>query len=398
MKIKENVYAVGVQNPSLRVFDIIMKTEYGTTYNAYLVKGNEKNALIELVHADFWDEYIENITALTDIKSIDYVILNHTEPDHSGSIIKLLELNPNITIITSMAGQKYLRAIANRDFNSQIVRDGDTLDLGGKTLRFFSAPFLHWPDSMFTYIQEDSILFSCDFLGAHFCEPRGVDTKIAYDKRYNKSFLYYYNAIFGPFKEYVLKGLDKISDLNLDVVCPSHGPILTTSINAAIFKYRGWSEAALQKNDIKKVFILYASAYGCTATLAKAIADGISIHGNFDIENVNVLDITLDEIKEKIDVSDVIIFGSPTLNRDAVKPIWDALSVVDAITNRDKIAGAFGSYGWSGEAVKMLIDRMIGLKLKVIGNGVRANFAPSQDEIKTAFEYGEEIAKNIITA
>lgn len=396
MKIKENIYSVGVLNPTVRVADIIVAIEFGTTYNSYLIKGSEKTALIDTVHPDFFEDHIKNIEAITDIKNIDYIVINHTEPDHSGSLAKLLEINPDITVIASTAGQKYVSQIVNRKFNSIIAKDGDTVSLGDKTLKFINAPFLHWPDSMFTYIEEDSALFTCDFLGAHFCGSSNIDTKLLDTKIYFQEFKNYYDVIMSPFKEHVLNGLNKIANLKFDMICPSHGPLLTVSINAAISSYRQWSEALLQKNEIKKVFILYASAYGCTAALAAAIRDGIAGSGKFDIEVNNVLDLDLDEIREKVNVADAIVLGSPTLNRDAVKPVWDALNVVDAINSRGKVAGAFGSYGWSGEAVKMLIDRMNSLRLKTVGEGVRAKFVPSADEIKAAFEYGEEIAKNLL--
>ena len=154
-KITDNVYSIGVLNPSLRVFDIIMETKYGTTYNAYFVQGGEKSALVETVHAKYFDEYIENIASITDVSKIDYLILNHTEPDHTGSVERLLALNPNIEVIATAAGMKYAGAIANRELKTRIVKQGDTLDLGGKTLTFIPSPFLHWPDSMFTYLPED---------------------------------------------------------------------------------------------------------------------------------------------------------------------------------------------------------------------------------------------------
>lgn len=388
-KLKDNIYSIGVLNPSLRVFDIIMKTEFGTTYNAYLIKG-QKNALIETVHENFFDEYLENIESLIEIKDIDYIILNHTEPDHTGSVRRLLELNPDITVISTAPGSKYVSGISNSKIKAQIVKNNDTLDLGnGKVLKFIIAPFLHWPDSMFTYLENDSILFSCDFLGAHYCEPRIIDTHIKYYSDYADAFQYYFEAIFGPFKKSVLDGLDKIKDLNIDMICTSHGPVLTENIDKAKTKYRSWCEEALKPNENKKCLILYVSAYGYTKKLAETAYDKLKAETNCDVDIINIIEESLFVIKEKLEKADAIMIGSPTINRDALKPVWDVLSITDAIINRGKPVAVFGSYGWSGEAVGMIKNRLESLGLKVIDDGLRVNFNPDQDDINRMKEYTE---------
>lgn len=386
-KLKDNIFSVGVLNPGLRVFDIIMLTEYGTTYNAYLVKG-EKTALIETVHENSFDEYLENIEALVNVKDIDYIILNHTEPDHTGSVRKILEINPNITVISTAAGNKYISAISNSKFNSKIVKSNDTLDLGnGKVLKFIVAPFLHWPDSMFTYLESDKVLFSCDFLGAHYCEPNMIDTKIKYPQKYEGAFKYYFDAIFGPFKKSVLDGLDKIKNLDIDMICTSHGPVLTEKIETAKSKYRLWCEETLKPNEKKKCLILYVSAYGYTKKLADAAFEQLNLSNKYDVKMINVIEEDMAKIKEEIDRSDAIMLGSPTINRDALKPIWDVLSCTDAIINRGKPIAIFGSYGWSGEAVPMLKARAESLGLKVVGDGFKTVFNPTQEDIESMKEY-----------
>ncbi|MEI6578279.1 MAG: FprA family A-type flavoprotein [Eubacteriales bacterium] len=394
-KITENICSIGVQNPALRVFDIIMQTEYGTSYNAYIVKGTEKTALIETVHLSFFDEYIENISTVTDIKKIDYLILNHTEPDHSGSVKKLLKLNPNITVVASNPGHKYLAAITNTSYKAMIAKDGDVLDLGGITLKFFMAPLLHWPDSMFTWCEEEKALFSCDFLGAHYCEPRVFDSKVTYPEKYETAFQDYYNAIFSPFKPFVLAGLTKMENLGAKFVCTSHGPVLTGSLDEAIKKYRAWSSPAKDENAPKKILLLYVSAYGCTKRVAEELQTVLGGKFAFETEIINVLDESLACIKEKIDACDGILLGTPTINRDALKPMWDVTCVIDAIQNKGKPAGVFGSYGWSGEGVPMLVERLKGLKLNVIGEGLRVNFVPSEDELTLVREYAESFAQSI---
>ena len=391
-EIKDGIYSVGVLNPNLRIFDIIMKTEYGTSYNAYLIKG-EKTALVEAVHAPFFDEYLDNIRSIADIKDIDYIILNHTEPDHSGALKYLLKENPDIKVITSMPGNKYIRDIVNRTFDHQVVKDGDTLDLGGKVLKFIIAPFLHWPDSMFTYVETDDVLFSCDFLGCHYCEPRMYDHKIIYKENFEDAFRYYYDVIFGPFKEHVLKGLEKIEGLKIDVICPSHGPILIEGIQKAQQLYKEWSHDITEKNNPPKVVIAYISAYGCTRRMAEELEKAIKDTGSIEVELMNIIYSDIHDIKEKIEKADGVLFGSPTINRDAVKPVWDLLSMVEVFKNKGKLCGVFGSYGWSGEAVKMMEERVKSLKLKLFGEGITAKFVPSEEELKKIYEYGKAFAQ-----
>lgn len=393
-KLNNSISAIGVLNPNLRVFDIVMKTDYGTSYNAYLVKGKEKTALIETVHTDYFDEYLENIKVLSEDLKIDYVILNHTEPDHSGSLKKLLSIIPNLTVVVSQAGSIYLKNIVNAEFNVKVVKDNDEIDLGDKTLKFLGAPFLHWPDSMFTYVPEDNVLFSCDFLGCHYCEPRYLDRFVTYPDKFDDAFAYYYAAIFGPFKEYVLKGLDKIKDLNLRFICPSHGPILSDKTMAiAMEKYLKWSTPKDCKE--KYIPIFFASAYGCTKSLAEQIAKGIASVSPAKVEVLNVLDYETCYLVEKLCVSTAFAVGSPTINKDAVFPIWALLSSVDAIINKGKPCAVFGSFGWSGEAVPQLVERLKGLKLNVFNEGFKACLVPSEKELEDAFTFGAEFGKSL---
>lgn len=178
--------------------------------------------------SDLFDQYLDNIRQVCDPAQIDYIILNHCEPDHSGVLGRLTSLCPAAKILVSQAGSLYLKNITNNpSLPITVAKDGDKLDLGGKTLQFISAPFLHWPDSMFTWCPEEKILFSCDVLGAHYCEPYTFDTNMAYPAKYEEAFKGYYDAIFGPFPSYVQNGLAKIKALDVQVVCNSHGPVLT---------------------------------------------------------------------------------------------------------------------------------------------------------------------------
>lgn len=398
-KIKDDIYSVGVLNPNMRIFDVIMKTEYGTSYNAYLIRG-EKNVLIETVHPSYFDEYIENISSLIDPKTIDYVIMNHNEPDHSGSLARLIELAPQITVVTSPAGNIYLKNITNKpELKVKVVKDGDTLDIGGgKVLTFINAPFLHWPDSMFTWVESEKLVFTCDFLGTHFCEPRVFDHRVLYQKAYEKAFRGYYDAIFSPFKGYVLQGLEKLNKLDAETVCTSHGPVLTKDcfLGKAKELYAEWSKPEKSDTESKYIPIFYCSAYGNTKRLAQQIASGVnSVLPQAIVEIYDINEYEMAEMAEKINRADAFLLGSPTINRDAVLPVHILSCSIDAINTKGRHASAFGSFGWSGEAVPMLIERLKALKLEVFENGFTCKFVPSEQELKDAFEFGERFAQSL---
>ena len=397
VKLTDDVYSVGVLNPNMRIFDVIMRTEFGTSYNAYLIKG-EKNVLIETTHPRYFEEYLENISSVVDPKTIDYVIMNHNEPDHSGSLAKLLEVAPQIQVLTSQAGAIYLRNITNEpNAHIRAVKDGETLDIGGgKELRFVIAPFLHWPDSMFTYYAAEKIAFTCDFLGAHYCEPRMIDSHVTYPQRYESAFENYYTAIFGPFKPYVLKGLAKLDELDVDTVCTSHGPVLTKGVYLEKNKelYRKWSQPAVREK--KYIPIFYCSAYGYTGELGKKIAEGIrNVLPDAVVEVMDVNEHPFDELAHKINENDAFLPGSPTINKDAVRPIWLLAAAIDLINAKGRPAAAFGSFGWSGEAVPMLVERLKSMKLNVFENGFTARFVPSDAEFADAVAFGKRFAEQL---
>lgn len=392
IKLRDNVYSVGVLNPGLRVFDIIMESRYGTSYNAFLITG-EKNVLIDTVHEPFFEEYLTNIQEIVGISEIDCLIMNHTEPDHSGSVAKLLSINPNITVYCTMAAQKYLSAITNKDFQCVVVRQGDKLSFGSEELEFIVAPLLHWPDSMFTWMPSAKTLFTCDFLGTHFCEPTLMDTKVHYPDQYLEEFRHYYDCIFAPFKPYVLAGLDKIEGLPVELVCTSHGPCLTESIEKCKALYRAWSIPSVHEKKV--VAILFASAYGCTTKLAKAAYEELARNEQLTVRLVDIVFAPFAEVAKLANDADALLIGSCTINRDAPKIIWDVLASIDAINTRQKPAGAFGSFGWSGEAVPMIKSRLEQLKYRFIGDGLKVNFTPAEEDLAAMKAYAGQIVSSI---
>ncbi len=389
LELKKNLYYVGTQNPALRIFDIIMNTEFGTTYNAYIIKG-EKTALIETSHPKFYDVFKASIEEVCPISEIDYVIFNHTEPDHSGVFEKLLEENPNLKAFGTTAAIRFVKAISNKEFDSQVVKPGEKLDLGeGVELEFIPAPNLHWADSMFTYCEALKTVFTCDFLGCHYCEPTITDDFISEPDGYWRAFEYYYTAIMGPFKKFTLDGLAKLEKLDFDMIAPSHGPVLKHSIAQAMAKYKEWAQPTLKENTAA---IFYISAYGYTDAMAKALAEGLKDAG-VEASVYDIIKTDPAEIAEKIETSAMYMFGSPTINRDAVKPIWDVLSMIDPISNKGKKALLFGSYGWSGEACKNMQARVEGIGLKVPCENQRINFKPTQDDVAKLKEVAKQFAE-----
>ena len=392
MKIADNVYYVGVSNPTLRVFDIIMCTEYGTTYNSYLVKGADKTALIDGAHKGFEANVQENVEAITDFANIDYMVVNHTEPDHSGAIRLVIEKNPDIVVYGTAACLKNLDNIVRLPFNRVAVKDGDTLELGGKTLTFCVSPNIHWPDTMMTYLAEDKILFSCDFLGAHFAEPTMYVHKAYKKELYEKEFKVYYDAIMGPFAKFVIRALDRIKDLDIALVCPSHGPmIMGGDIQVAMDTYRKWATPE-EKTD-KTVAIYYVSAYGYTRQMCQYLAEKLEAKGlvvsAFDVIKTDAADIAA-HLED-----DCLVFGSPTLNRAALKPVLDVISSIDAVGAAGRPYATLGCFGWSGEACAQLNDRCNSIKMKQVGESVRSQFTPT-DEVWAALDtLADQIAETV---
>lgn len=393
LPVSDGVYYVGVQDPELRIFDIVMYTEYGTSYNAYLVKGSEKTALIETVKVKFFDEYIRNLQQVVDLSSIDYLIMNHTEPDHAGSVEKLLEKIPNLTILGSSTALTFLKGITNTNFPGRSLADGEEIDLGGKTLKFISAPFLHWPDSGYTYLKEDKILFTCDSFGCHYADDKVFSDLIEGD--FYDAYKYYFDAIMGPFKPYVREALEKIKDLDIKIICPGHGPVLRSNLDYYVDLYRKWSEPVVRESDKPLIVIAYVSAYGYTETLASNIAEGIETAGDFEVKKYDLVYADREEVLKDIELADGILIGSPTINGDVLPPVWELLIRLSPIVHGGKVAAAFGAYGWSGEAVPSIENRLKALRMKVLP-GLKVNFKPSMREEELAFTMGMEFGKAVI--
>jgi flavorubredoxin len=281
----------------------------------------------------------------------------------------LLDLTPNAEIIGSASAIRFLKEIANRPFEYIVVKEGDEISLGDKTLRFIMAPFLHWPDSIYTYVKEDKLLFTCDSFGAHYALDDVFSSKILNKEDYNKALKYYFNMIMGPFKVHMLKAIAKIEDLDIDYICNGHGPILDDNPMDIVRLCKEWSTVEASEPQI---VIPFVSAYGYSNELAQKIAEGIRSVGGYEVKLYDMVYADETEVINEITKADGVLFGSPTINGDALHPIMTILIQLSPIVHGGKLAAAFGSYGWSGEAVENISRRMKELKFKVL-KGMRIN-------------------------
>ena len=394
IKAMDDLWWVGVEDHDLRVFDIVMHSDWGTSYNAYAVRGAEGVALFETVKEKFFDEYLQNLKEVCSLDEVKYIVVGHTEPDHSGSLEKLLDLTPNATVVGSATAITFLKEIVNKPFASRAVKEGDTIDLGGRTLTFLSVPFLHWPDSMYTYIPEMKALFTVDSFGCHYADDRVFNDLI--DGDFTDAYKYYFDCIMGPFKPFVLKALDKIKPLDIQFIGNGHGPVLRANIPHYLELYRQWATPVVVPADERRVAIAYVSAYGYTKQLAGVIADALAEGGVKHVELYDLVECDLETARAAVQSADGFLLGSPTLVGDALPPIYEMLVGLNPIIHKGKPAGAFGSYGWSGEAVPKLTAQMQAIGLKLPVEGLKVRFKPSEAQLAEARQFGLDFAAAVL--
>jgi NADH oxidase (H2O-forming) len=395
LKVNDNVTWVGVLDRNIVTFDIVMETQFGTTYNSYFINADKKT-IIDTTKETFWDEYLTKLRLVVNPSEIEVIVINHTEPDHSGNIKNLLEIAPKAKVYGSRQAINYLNEIINQLFPFEIVKDNDTLSLGNKTLRFVSAPNLHWPDTMYTYLEEDNILFTCDSFAAHYADERMFDNLIG---DYSQAFDYYFNIILRPFSKFMLKAIERIEPLQVSTICPGHGPIILKNAREIIEKTKKLAEMYLADTVCvgNNVLITYVSAYGFTKKMAETIAVGLRDKIECEIKVVDIENILLGELEEMITRSNALLIGSPTINQNTVLPVYKLFSLINPIRDKGKKAAAFGSYGWSGEAVKLIEEHLRQLKLNVVLEGVSSRFAPGEGtKAETLKEFGRNFALELL--
>ncbi len=386
-EIAKGIYEVGAADWNIRDFHGY-STDQGTTYNAFLIV-DEKIALIDTVKKEFTDQLLANIADIVDPKKIDYVISNHTEMDHSGGLPRVMHIiGRDKPIYCSKMGQKNLSRHFRQGLNLHAVEDGEELSLGKRTLKFLETRMIHWPDSMFTYLQEDRILFSSDAFGQHYAGPERFDDQIGdavmpHAKKYFANIL----LLYAP----LIKGLlDKVANMGIqiDMICPDHGIIWRKDPAKIIEAYIRW---CLQE-PANKALVVYDTMWHSTEMMAEAIVAGL------EAEGVSARPMHLrrchrsDVVTEAMDARAVIV-GSPTLNNGLFPTVSDFLTYYKGLRPKNKLAAAFGSFGWSGEAAKLVADELAGMGLELVDQPLKIQYIPDREGLETCFEFGRSIAR-----
>ncbi len=396
--VAPGVHWIGALDPSLRRFDIILNAPHGTTYNSYAVRGVHGVAVIDTVKEACAGEFFARLESVAAYDEISAIVLNHLEPDHTGALPELMRRAPGAQLYISESAQLMLKGLIKetpQPFAFHAVEHGATLDLGGRSLRVLHTPYLHWPDTQRTFLVEERVLFSGDRFGCHYCDPRLFNDRSG---DFRDAFDYYYLHIMRPFRDHVLRALDLIEPLELRLLAPAHGPVLREAPRSYIRRYREfaspprWSVAGSAE---KTLLIAYISAYGNTERMARALREGAA--GVPGVQ-VSLHDLAQGEVAPLVDLieeADGLAVGSPTVNGDAVKPVWDLLSSLTLVHLRGKLGAAFGSYGWGGEAVGLIEDRLRGLKLRVPQKGLRVKLVPTEKELDACRGFGRELARHL---
>lgn len=393
LPLTKDVSWIGILDKDIITFDIVMETRYGTTYNSYFIHADKKT-IVDGTKETFREVYLEKVKKVCNPSEIQYIICNHTEPDHSGNIKHLLDLAPGATVVGSGQALNYLSEMIGKPFRSLKVKDGDSLSLGNKTLHFIGAPNLHWPDTIYTWLEEDRLLFTCDSFGAHFCHEDMFDDVVP---DYDESFKYYFDVILKPFSKFMLKAIEKIRPLNIGMIAPGHGPILRSKWKKYVDLSEEFSKAYLQTTESAKntVFLAYISAYGFTREMALQIKAGIDSKGLFNVELMDIETASLGDMEEMLVKSDALLIGSPTINQNTLLPVYRLFAVVNPIRDKGKLAAVFGSYGWSGEAVGLIENNLKNLKFNIALEGLAEKFYPHTGKLEKFRQYGETFSEKL---
>jgi flavorubredoxin len=394
--IKNNISWVGKVDWELRKFHgEEYSTHKGTSYNSYLVK-EEKTALIETVWAPFAREYVRNLQKSIDLNSIDYIIANHGEIDHSGALPELMRQIPETPVYCTANAVKSLKGQYHQEWNFKIVKNGDRLNLGNKELIFIEAPMLHWPDSMFCYLTRDNVLFSTDAFGQHLATERLFNDHVDQSELFQECIKYYAN-ILTPFSSFVDRKIKEFVSMNLplDMICTSHGVVWRDNPMQIVSKYLEWS-ASYQENQIT---IIYDSMWDATRKMAEAIAQGIA---EFDatvlVKIFNTARADKNDIITEVFKSKAILVGSPTINKGMLSAVAAILEEIRGLGFKNKKAAAFGAYGWSGESVKLITDRLKDGGFTIVNDGLKLLWNPDHEGIAACNAFGNNFAREAVVA
>lgn len=390
-KITENITWVGKIDWELKTFHgEEYSTHKGTSYNSYLIR-DEKIVLIDTVWTPFSKEFVNHLKKEIDLKKIDYIIANHAEPDHSGALPELMKEIPDTPIYCTNNGIKSLNGHYHENWNFIPIKTGDKINIGKRDLIFVEAPMLHWPDSMFCYLTEDNILFSNDAFGQHFASEFMFNDLVDKAELHQEAIKYYAN-ILTPFSNLVERKINEVLKLNLpvDMICPSHGIIWRDQPLQIVNKYMEWAKG-YQENQVT---ILYDTMWNSTRKIAETIAEGIkSVNSNINIKLYNCARSDKNDIITEIFKSKAILLGSPTVNNGILYAISGILEMIKGLKLKNKKAAAFGSYGWSGEAVKLFTKELNESGFEVMNEGIRVLWNPNEEAIEKCIEYGKNIGE-----
>jgi len=384
-KLSENVYWVGSRDWNRRLFDALITLPKGTSYNAYLVMGEKENALIDTANPGFEKELEEKVRSLIDPETINYIVMNHAEPDHAGAIPYMMKLASKAKLITTSRGAKMAQTFYHVPQDRiKVVSDQETLSLGGKTLRFIEAPMLHWPETMFTYLQEDKILFPCDFFGSHLAGglyDGEVEDLLVHAQRY-------WGEIMMPFRAMAQKALEKLHGLDIKMIAPSHGPIHRNP-ERIINAYRKWASGETRH----KATIAYVTMWNSTEKMVKQMAETLASEGiEIAFHNLAITDIG-DLAKDLVD-SKALVLGAPTVLGGVHPLAFYAAYLVKALRPPTKFAVVLSSYGWGGGAIKQIQETLGQFKVEGVG-ALEINGPPTEENIKQIVEIGKTLAKKI---
>jgi len=387
IEIAEGIFWVGAVDWNIRDFHGY-STDLGTTYNAYLIK-DEKITLIDTVKKEFADELIANISQIVDPKKIDYVISNHTEMDHSGGLERVMhKVGEDKPLYCSKMGHKNLSRHFPQKWNYQPVENGGELSLGKRTLTFLETRMLHWPDSMFSYAKEDKILFSSDAFGQHYAGPEKFDDQLGDDimphaKKYFANILLLYSPL-------ILKLVDQVTDMGLalDMICPDHGIIWRKDPSKIINAYVEWSN----QEPKRKALVVYDTMWHSTEKMAQAIVDALGQEG-VDAKPMHLRTWHRSDIMTEVLDAGAVIVGSPTLNNGLFPTVSDFLTYMKGLKPKNKIGAAFGSYGWSGESVKLSNKELEDKRFELLDPVVKIQYIPDHRSMEACYELGKKIAQ-----
>ncbi|WP_252247064.1 FprA family A-type flavoprotein [Clostridium sp. ZBS4] len=387
--LNENIFWVGKVDDRDVPFHRLTLTK-GTTYNSYLLM-TEKPTVIDTVDISFGREFVENLKNVIELDKIKYIVINHTEPDHSGSLRSLATKATNAVIVCTKPAVNELKEMYKlHDREFLVVEDGDTLDIGGKSLKFIETPYLHTEETMVTYCEEDKILFPCDIFSTHVANYEYFNDMAKKDIK--DDFIGYYKLIMHPHRRYVQNMIEKIRNLDIRMIAPSHGFIIRDDINSFIDIYDNMSK----NTDLdKKALILYSTMTGSTKKIATILNEKFE-EQNIISEVIDVNKIPMEEVMKSINEADVIFFGSSTRYGDMIGNMEDILKNLKSLNLESKLGAAFGSYGWSGEAIEVVQDYLNETNLKVLNTShvikstgmidielpLRIRFSPKEDNLK----------------